>query len=207
MPASLPQFSSKRTDLDPDRSNLSSRPREEANFDGTIKVKERQFHLVRQLEDQHDTKNKSQLSSEDLYPDWEVLDPLYISSFRLMRESRQYIDQSLDFYANNNLISADDEIQKLQALLPELFCCRAMGDGFGYIVNAVMNALRNTNGIPLKENQVIALKRVFHTLHIEPFISFDKAVDTTEILENEDMVIEPQGLNQIADLLIDLSDE
>jgi hypothetical protein len=175
--------------------------------EGTASTTRRSLHLVQKLDETPSQENESELSAKDLYPDWETLSPVFSTALRLMGEAREYIDRSLDFYDNHELISADDEIQKLQVLLPELFCCRSMGDGFGQVINATLNALDNTNGVPLNKDQVVALKRVFYNLHREPFISFDKAIDQTEILEDADLLIQPSSFNKLADFLVNLTDE
>lgn len=95
----------------------------------------------------------------------------------------------------------------MQALLSELFCCRSIGDGFGHIVASVMHALQNTQGIPLAENQVIAINRVFFSLHQEPFINFERAIDITDILEDVDLNILPTGLDFLADDLLSLTND
>jgi hypothetical protein len=75
------------------------------------------------------------LSQNDLYPVRQSFSPEHITALRLLAVAIGRCQRSID--ATDDPMTADVEIQKLQMSLPELFCCRALGDGFGTIVNAV----------------------------------------------------------------------
>jgi hypothetical protein len=95
--------------------------------------------------------------------------------------------------AANNLL-ADTEIQKLQVLLPELFCCRRLGDGFGTIINSFMSAFEVLAGATPDVNQVRAMNRVLQVLMDKPFLSADEAYDQVELLESVGLTPYPAGL-------------
>ena len=82
------------------------------------------------------------------------------------------------------MLAADTEIQKLQVLLPELFCCRVLGDGFGAIVNSFMSAFEVLAGNTPDVNQIRAMIRVLQLLKEKPFLSADEADDQVEVLES-----------------------
>jgi len=82
------------------------------------------------------------------------------------------------------MLDADTEIQKLQVLLPELFCCRGLGDGFGTIINSFMSAFEVLAGNMPDVTQIGAMNRVLQLLKEKPFLSADEADDQVEVLES-----------------------
>lgn len=198
----MPVPRSDDTGVDYSRLNTNRQDSEEVSTGSTMRSK---LYIVKNPEKSQET--EASITTEDLYPDWQTLNPFFSTALRLMREARVHIDQSIKYHSYKELILADNEIQKVQALLSELFCCRSIGDGFGHIVASVMHALQNTQGIPLAENQVIAINRVFFSLHQEPFINFERAIDITDILEDVDLNILPTGLDFLADDLLSLTND
>ena len=96
-------------------------------------------------------------------------------------------------------VSADDEMQQLQAILPELFCCRSIGDGFGALVNSIQYALVNREGFPLTKSQISLLLGAIRKLREAPFISFGDAVNLAMTFEDAELVIDPPALSHLAD--------
>ena len=102
---------------------------------------------------------------------------------------------------NGELLQADTEMQKLQVLLPELFCCRSLGDGFGTIINALMSAFEGLGGDIPNAAQIVAMRRMLELLSEKPFLSVDEADQQIELFEKV-------GLNPYpAELLELLSNE
>jgi hypothetical protein len=97
-------------------------------------------------------------------------------------------------------ISADDEMQRLQVLLPELFCCRSIGDGFGSVINAIQLAFANKKGAPLELREIEAIARALRRLRETPFLKLDVAVQLVEGLEDANLIVEPPGLYHLAEL-------
>ena len=65
-----------------------------------------------------------------------------------------HIEEALAAHRENQLIVADDAMQNVHALLPELFCFRTLGDGFGMVVNGLLCAFQNLGGLPLERHQI-----------------------------------------------------
>ena len=89
----------------------------------------------------------------------------------------------------------------MQGLLPELFCCRSLGDGFGIVVNGLMCAFQNLAGIPLRRDQAEKVRQTLIKLRSEPFLRADDAVQTIDVLEEVGLVLEPAEFNYLADIL------
>lgn len=97
-------------------------------------------------------------------------------------------------------IDADNEMQQIQALLPELFCLRTLGDGLGAVVNSLQTAFINLEGIPLDEGQINAVAKALHRLRQTPFLQFDEAVDIILRMEEVGIPVDPPALGALADL-------
>jgi len=141
------------------------------------------------------------LSIEDLYPLNEYLSPLLSAAFKLIDEAVQLVTEAINYFKEENKIASDDAIQRVQALLPELFCCRALADGFGAIVSSIFQGLRNREGEPLNFHQLVTLKTVLKKIRSEPYIVFDEAVDQIMKLEDVGFTVEPAEFAQMAELL------
>ena len=141
------------------------------------------------------------IAVEDLYPEMIAVRPELSGALRLLARSAQYLDEALDASTRGNAIIADDAVQRFQAVLPELFSCRALGDGFGAIVNAVINATSNQRGEFLSRLQTEQLKRSVLRLRSEPFIEFDEAVSEIMKMEDAGFSVEPREFDVLADWL------
>lgn len=138
---------------------------------------------------------------EDLYPSSPVLRPELVTAFRLLEEGLKQITHAVDAEKEGDRISSDDAIHRLQALLPELFCCRTIGDGFGAIINAVYHAIINMKGTPLNARQLHFLNKVLRRISTEPFLQFNEAVDEIISLEEVGFEVEPSHYKYAADIL------
>jgi hypothetical protein len=123
------------------------------------------------------------LSQSDLYPARQAFSPEHITALGLLRLAIGRCQRAINAHPGD-LMAADIEIQKIQMSLPELFCCRALGDGFGTSVNALICAFQNTEGNTLDQNQIRILEKVFKELRDKPFLSATEADDVVELLES-----------------------
>jgi hypothetical protein len=139
----------------------------------------------------------------ELYPLTHELKPELGTALSLLEEGIKDIDVAINMIIENELISSDDAIQRFQALIPELFCCRNLGDGFGAIVSSIFNALRNLEGIPANLEQLKVIKNITTRILTEPFIAFDEAVDEIMLFEAVGLISEPSHFEYAADLLIE----
>ncbi len=89
----------------------------------------------------------------------------------------------------------------MQAVLPELFCCRSIGDGFAAIINAVFHGLKNSKSDAVSEKQIQQIRLVLQRIRIEPFIDFQRATEQILKLEDVGFTVEPEEFPALADLL------
>lgn len=134
------------------------------------------------------------LSQAELYPARHAFSPEHITALRLLALAVGRSKRALDAIAADNALVADTEIQKLQVLLPELFCCRVLGDGFGTIINSFMSAFEALAGDTPDVGQIRAINRVLQLLKEKPFLSADEADDQVEVLESVGLSPYPREL-------------
>jgi hypothetical protein len=91
-------------------------------------------------------------------------------------------------------------VQQFQVLLPELFCLRRLGDGFGGLINSVYVALSNKAGMPLEAGQIRVVAKALRRLRQEPFMPFESAVDVVMGLEDSGLEPDPPALAYLAEL-------
>jgi hypothetical protein len=125
------------------------------------------------------------LSQAELYPVRAAFSIEHITALRLLGLAIGRTKRALDALSqSDDILAADIEIQKIQVLLPELFCCRELGDGFGTIVNAFMSAFEVLQGDTLSAAQLRMLAQVFQLLREQPFLGTDEADRQIEKLES-----------------------
>jgi len=140
------------------------------------------------------------IATEDLYPVRDRFNPVLSAAFQLIGEGLDHIDESVTMLLDGDLISSDDALQKFQALLPELFCCRDLGDGFGTIISSIYHAINNMNDI-LNKSQLIAIRKILKRILSEPFIGYEEAVEEIMHLEVAGLEVAPLDFKFVADLL------
>lgn len=139
------------------------------------------FGPLREFQAEHG--QTARLSQNDLYPARQAFSPEHITSLRLLKLATGRCQRAIDAYGED-LMVADSELQKVQMLLPELFCCRALGDGFGTVVNALICAFQNSDGNTFGQKQIRVLEDIFKELRDKPFLNVTKADDFVELLES-----------------------
>jgi hypothetical protein len=141
---------------------------------------------------------KSTMDVRDIYTDLEQFSILK-TAVDLLDEAVEYLARAQSFLREGDDIAADDEIQKFHAALPELFCCRDLGDGFGTIVNAANIAINNQEGAFLNSRQVELLHSAIAEIRKNPFIPFQNVVSFLVAFQNADLAIDPPGLSVFAE--------
>jgi hypothetical protein len=147
--------------------------------------------------------SKRNISTNELYPLSFELKPELATALRLLEEGIQEMNVSVAMLEEGDLLSSDDALQRFQALLPELFCCRDLGDGFGAIINAVFHSLINLQGSPANNEQLRTLLNIMNRISTEPFIEFEEAVAEIMLLEGVGLITEPEHFKFVADFLIE----
>ena len=120
----------------------------------------------------------------------------------LIEEANEYLSRAIAAAKSNDEIDSDNEAQHFYALLPELFCCRDISEGFGSIINAIYNGL--TNQLDREILTLIQLNKVSQLLtrlQSEPFLEIDQAIDLIIELEESGLNIKPQHLEKITEIL------
>jgi hypothetical protein len=141
------------------------------------------------------------ISNEELYPVREQYNPALATAGQLLDEGICLVNESIKMLIDDDLISSDDSIQRFQALLPELFCCRGLGDGFGAVINSIYHSIGNMNNSPMNQTQLHAILNILKRIHTEPFIEYDEAVEEILHLETAGFEVSPPHFKYVADLL------
>ena len=146
------------------------------------------------LSERNEELRSLRLTQEELYPAQQAFSTEHVTALRLLGEGIGQSKRALDAIANRDVLMADVEMQKLQMLLPELFCCRALGDGFGTIVNSLMSAFEALAGNTPNIDQVRTMSRVLRLLSEKPFLSTSEADEQFEALESVGLTPYPAEL-------------
>jgi len=136
-------------------------------------------------------------SIDDIYRAMSVGSSELRTAVTLLKTALQWTDSALASLESAELIHADDAMQHVRALLPELFCCRRLGDGFGTVVNAAQSALENKHGEPLTENQIRSIRGALKSILDEPLIGFDAANKQVDRLESAGLSVDPSVMAAI----------
>ena len=142
------------------------------------------------------------ISTHDFYVDAEESSKLSIA-LELLDRASTILDRAMAEYKANQHIAADDHVQHFQAMLPELFCLRTIGDGFGATINALWFSLVNLEGIPPSIEQISALGTAVSRVRAGPMLSFDASVDINMTLEDAGLLIDPMAIQNLSDRLDD----
>ena len=134
-----------------------------------------------------------------LYPAVESNRSDLLQALQILPRAITALEKARDFLRANDLMQSDHHVHEVQLLLPELFARRAIGDGFGAIINAMEIALVNRHGEPLTEKQIIILLRTLKELRARPFVSFSSAQQPIEELESEGLQVDPAVLGDLLD--------
>jgi hypothetical protein len=142
------------------------------------------------------------LTVDDVYGELDTRDSVLGSALRLLIEAESKLIEGQVSAAAGDQISADDATQHFQALLPELFCCRSLGDSFATIINALFHGLKNLNGLPIAEAQITQMLNSIRVLRRRPFLEYGEALALVSRLEATGLRVEPQGLAAIEEVLL-----
>lgn len=140
---------------------------------------------------------KLRLSQDDLYPARSAYRREHITAIRLLKVAIGRAKNALEEFAAKDSLTADTEIHKLQVLLPELFCCRSLGDGFGTIVNALMSAFETLDGDIPNVEQIRAIHEVLLVLKEKPFLTPDEADEQLKSFELVGLSVYPSELLEL----------
>jgi hypothetical protein len=114
-----------------------------------------------------------------------------IRALSLLREVLGFLDQAKK---SGDPMESDELVQRAQLVLPRLFECRGIGDGFGLIINSLYIAFANLRGKPLNAEQLDVIWRVLRELRSRPALSFEQGLTRVEDLEGAGLEVDPPEL-------------
>ncbi len=122
-----------------------------------------------------------------------------IKALGLLAQAISTLERARDALVANDLLQSDHFVHTVELLLPDLFRCRSIGDGYAAIINALEIARVNSNGQPLTASQVVVFLRALKELRTHPFVSFDAAQQTIEEFEQAGLCVDPVSLGELLD--------
>jgi hypothetical protein len=141
----------------------------------------------------------SQVPIDALYPEAQEDD--IGKALKLLAEGIDVFEKARN---EQDIIGSDRQVIRFQAILPRLFSCRSIGDGFAVIINSLHFAFVNQRGKPLSNDQITTIWRVLKALRLRPFVAFEQAMEQVEEIEKADLQVDPPILSE---LLVESEDE
>jgi hypothetical protein len=132
---------------------------------------------------------------DQLYQAQELGTKEFVAAVRLLAEAASLLSEAKTAAERSEEVTADNFMIHFEHLLPRLFACRKIGDGFANVTNAVQLALANRNGLPLEKMQIVVLWRIFRQLATGPFLSFDDSISLIDDLDQANLWITDPTLN------------
>jgi hypothetical protein len=96
---------------------------------------------------------------------------------------KQTIELLAQAQRSEDAMEADRFAQRAQLLLPKLFACRAIGDGFGVVINSLYIAFANLDGSPMNREQLKVTWRILRELRSIPAMSVDHGIRLVDEME------------------------
>lgn len=155
------------------------------------------------LTDEQEEAQDLPISTEQLYYNRQAVSQELSLALHLLGKCSSHARVALaemDRAAGRYTLDADVQIQQIQAVLPDLYACRELGDGFAGIVIGLQFAFDNLQGNPLTREQVHALASLLEKLHDEPFISHSRAMDYLIKFEEAGFNSEPVALEELLNI-------
>ena|ERR1039458_6752913 len=116
------------------------------------------------------------ISLDVLYPAREIASRHFVRALELLGKAIDYLAEARRAMETEDRIGCASAVLSFEELLQPLFECRAIGDGFGNVINTVHFAVANLDDLPLSNNQITTLWRVFKELAVTPFLNFPESL-------------------------------
>jgi hypothetical protein len=159
----------------------------------------RQTAVVRVDDDSQ--QKKRELLLEDLYGSDTPTGGVIVRARELLADMAQRTNAAHLYLSDGDMIGADQEINLLQADLPELFCCRELSEGLATLTVALHFALLNRKDQVLSQDQLYVVRKCVELVYQSPFINFDTALDLVEELKSVGLVTDPPEAEILSDIL------
>jgi hypothetical protein len=138
----------------------------------------------------------------DFYPLRAQTDLQLARAITLLSNALSKFDEAVVALRSADLIAADDLLQQIRALLPDIFVIsRKIGDGFAAVILATFHSLVNADS-SLNEDQMIVLRNGLRKINSAPYADFQIALTIGE--EYEDVGLEPDshGLSVLGEAIL-----
>lgn len=123
-------------------------------------------------------------------------------ALNLSQRLRGSVDEAVAGVEADDAMRADECVRRARVeLLPELFCLRELGDGFGMLVNAIMTSLHQLEEELPTLSQLRALRKAVEKLETEPFLRPNAAIEAIMELEDAGFDVDHPGLASLSDVL------
>jgi hypothetical protein len=149
------------------------------------------------------------LTSASRTLDWKQLYPgevggsgLILRARALLTRGEQSLRKARDCMLEDDIVGADYEVTLFQGAIPELFCCKSLGDGFAAIVVALSWALKNRHGDPLTIEQLNTVLNCVVCLNKQLFLTYETALNLIDDLDEANLNTDPSIATPLATLLI-----
>lgn len=143
------------------------------------------------------TQPRPPIDIDALYPAAEGPKPEVVEALSLLATATGLLENARAEMQAKESIAADDYVQHLQVMLPDLFRYRTIGDGYGLVINSIHFGLANQAGKPLSLDQTNSVWRVLKQLRVRPFLSFDQALEYVSELEDSGLRVDPTTLSSL----------
>ena len=161
----------------------------------------RQVSRARSLVDRSFGDSSVRLPIDTLYPEDQATRQDLVKALAQLQTAVDLLGHARN---ESDILKSDRFVQRFQALLPELFKWRTVGDGYGAIVNSLHFGFINQRGIPLKPPQLNAVWRILKELRTRPFMTLEQAISYIDELTKVGVGVDPPILS---DLISDPSDQ
>jgi len=103
----------------------------------------------------HESFKRAPVTNEELYHSLDSLPSSQLgSALRVVAVALQHVDSAMELLGDRDRIGSDDAMHHYQVLLPELFACRSIGEGFGLVVSSLQNIVSRLRGKPMDDRQI-----------------------------------------------------
>jgi hypothetical protein len=124
-----------------------------------------------------------------------------ITALGLLADSVELLAQARIAAQKSRLMDADRYTQRFEAILPALFRCRKIGDGYAVVINSLHFAAINKRGEPLNLNQLTTAWRILRELRNKPFVEFEQALEYVEEFEACGLRVDPPIVSELLEHL------
>lgn len=125
-------------------------------------------------------------------------DDLKLAQTRLA-DGIKALDEAIEAIVEGDVVSSDNAVLAFSGVLPDLFLCSSIGDGFAAVVVGANYAVKNNHPEPFTLQQLRDLRYLMILLREQPAMKHDQAIERLMKLEDVGLVVDPPGLGDELD--------